>query len=103
GPRQEAKDGAVQLGRATGLPLLVVGVAASPARRLGSWDRLQVPRPFARVALVLKAPVVLPADKAAARAALEAALGEANAEAARAVGATAAGWRASRWVPIAAR
>ena len=87
GPRHEAKDGAVQLARATGLPLLVVGVAASPARRLGSWDRLQVPRPFARVALVLNAPVVLPADKAAARAALEAALGEANAEAARAVGA----------------
>ncbi len=90
GPRHEAKDGALQLARATGLPLVVVGAAAWPARRLGSWDRMVVPRPFARVALVLSGPVVLPADRAAARAALEAALGEANAEAARAVGARAA-------------
>jgi len=90
GPRHRAKDGVVQLARATGLPLVVVGAAAWPAHRLGSWDRMQVPRPFARVALVLSAPLVLPEDKAAARAALEAALGEANAEAARAVGATAA-------------
>jgi len=90
GPRHEAKDGALQLARATGLPLVVVGAAAWPARRLGSWDRMVVPRPFARVAVVLSGPVVLPADRAAARAALEAALGEANAEAARAVGARAA-------------
>ncbi len=85
--RHEAKDGALQLARATGLPLVVVGAAAWPARRLGSWDRMVVPRPFARAALVLSAPLALPADRAAARAALEAALGEANAEAARAVGA----------------
>src|SRR5207245_1199867 len=64
-----------------------VVIAAWPARRLGSWDRMVVPRPFARAALVLSAPLALPADRAAARAALEAALGEANAEAARAVGA----------------
>ena len=87
GPRHAAKDGAVQLASSTGLPLVVVGAAAWPARRLRSWDRLQVPRPFARVVLVLRAPLALPADKAAARAALEAALAEANAEAARAVGA----------------
>jgi len=87
GPRHQAKDGALQLARATGLPLVVVGAAAWPARRLGSWDRMVVPRPFARVALVMSAPLALPADRAAARAALEAALGEANAEAARAVGA----------------
>jgi len=87
GPRHQAKDGALQLARATGLPLVVAGAAAWPARRLGSWDRMVVPRPFARVALVLSAPLALPADRAAARAALEAALGEANAEAARAVGA----------------
>ena len=89
GPRHQAKDGALQLARATGLPLVAVGAAAWPARRLRSWDRMVVPRPFARVAIVLNV-LVLPADRAAARAALEAALGEANAEAARAVGAPAA-------------
>jgi len=87
GPRHRAKEGAVQLARATGLPILVVGAAARPARRLASWDRLQVPRPFARAALVLSVPLVLPTDKAAALAALEAALAQATAEAAALVGA----------------
>jgi lysophospholipid acyltransferase (LPLAT)-like uncharacterized protein len=86
GPRREAKDGVIQLARATRLPLVVIGAAAWPARRLGSWDRMQLPRPFARVALVMSA-VELPADKVAARAALEAALDAANAEAAAVVGA----------------
>ena len=49
GPRHQAKDGALQLARATGLPLVVVGAAAWPARRLGSWDRMVVPRPFAKL------------------------------------------------------
>lgn len=86
GPRHEAKDGVIQLARATRLPLIVIGAAAWPARRLGSWDRMQLPRPFARAVLVMSA-VELPADKGAAHAALEAALGAANAEAAAAVGA----------------
>ena len=86
GPRHQAKDGVIQLGRATRLPLIVIGAAAWPARRLGSWDRMQLPRPFARAVLVMRA-VDLPADKGAAHAALEAALEAANAEAAVAAGA----------------
>jgi len=87
GPRHVAKEGAVQLARATRLPLIAIGAAAHPVRRLGSWDRMQIPRPFARVALVMSAPVVLPAEKAAGVAALEAALARAGAEAAALVGA----------------
>jgi lysophospholipid acyltransferase (LPLAT)-like uncharacterized protein len=87
GPRHRAKEGAVQLARATGLPVLVIAAAAHPARRLGSWDRLQVPRPFARAALVVSAPILLPDDKTAALAALETALADATAEAAQLVGA----------------
>ena len=82
GPRRQAKEGVVQLARATGLPLVVVGAAARPARRLGSWDRMQLPAPFARVALVLRGPIVLPDSKPDAVVALEAALAAANAEAA---------------------
>ena len=52
GPRHEAKDGVVQLARATGLPVVADRRRGRPARRLRSWDRLQLPRPFARVALV---------------------------------------------------
>jgi hypothetical protein len=86
GPRREAKEGAVQLARATGLPILAIGAAAHPARRLASWDRLQVPRPFARVAVVLAPLLVLPPEKTAALAALEATLASATAEAAALVG-----------------
>jgi lysophospholipid acyltransferase (LPLAT)-like uncharacterized protein len=89
GPRRQAKEGVVQLAQATGLPLVVVGAAAKPARRLGSWDRMQLPAPFARVAIVF-ARIELPADKGPALAALEAALAGANAEAATLVGADAA-------------
>ena len=57
GPRHEAKEGVVQLARATRHPVVAIGIASHPGRRLQTWDRLQVPRPFARVALVLSAPV----------------------------------------------
>jgi len=87
GPRRRAKDGAVQLARATGLPLIAIGASARPARRLGSWDRMQLPSPFARLALVMSAPIELPADRDEALVALEAALAAANAEAAALVGA----------------
>jgi lysophospholipid acyltransferase (LPLAT)-like uncharacterized protein len=62
GPRHEAKEGVVQLTRATRLPVVAIGIAAKPARRLRSWDRLQLPRPFARVALVLSAPIGIGRD-----------------------------------------
>jgi len=57
GPRHEAKEGVVQLARATRHPVVAIGIASHPGRRLRTWDRLQVPRPFARVAFVLSAPV----------------------------------------------
>ncbi len=94
GPRHEAKEGVVQLARATGLPVVAFGTAAWPARRLGSWDRLQIPRPFARVAIVTSAPIVVSrradaAALAAAHAAVAAALEQATAAARAAVGAPA--------------
>jgi lysophospholipid acyltransferase (LPLAT)-like uncharacterized protein len=86
GPRHQAKDGAVQLARATKLPLVAIGAAARPVRRMGSWDRMQLPRPFARVALVMSPPIVLPAEKGEGIAVLEAALAAVGAEAAAIVG-----------------
>jgi lysophospholipid acyltransferase (LPLAT)-like uncharacterized protein len=84
GPRHEAKDGIVQLARATRLPIVVLGAVACPARRLGSWDRLQVPWPFARVALVSDA--VDPGAAADPRRAVEDALARVTADASAAVG-----------------
>jgi len=49
GPAFEAKPGVLALAAATGVQLVPIGIAAAPARRLGSWDRVLVPLPFARV------------------------------------------------------
>ena len=89
GPRHHAQAGVVQLARATGLPIVAIGAATRPVRRLGSWDRLQLPLPFGRVALVLGEPLAV-LEEGTAVAAVEAALARVNEAAAAAVGATAA-------------
>ena len=93
GPRHHAQPGVVQLARATRVPIVAIGAATRPVRRLSSWDRLQLPMPFGRVVLVLGEPLAV-GDGAdgddGAVAALEVALTRANEAAAAAVGATAA-------------
>lgn len=49
GPARRCKAGIVAAARATGLPVIPVGAAASASRRLSSWDRFLVPAPGARV------------------------------------------------------
>jgi lysophospholipid acyltransferase (LPLAT)-like uncharacterized protein len=62
GPAGVAKPGALALARATGAPLVPIGIAAAPAHRFGSWDRTALPHPFARVRVVFGAPVLVPRD-----------------------------------------
>jgi lysophospholipid acyltransferase (LPLAT)-like uncharacterized protein len=74
GPRHEAKVGVVQLANATGARIVPIALAAAPCRRLGSWDRMQVPLPFARVAIRLGTPVDVSARDAGALARVQAAM-----------------------------
>jgi len=60
-----------------------------PVRRLGSWDRLQIPLPFARVLLRAGTPIEVGDDVEAARVRLEEALVRADAEVIRDLGADA--------------
>ena len=69
GPRHTMNSGAAWLARATGAPILPVGVAVSRAWRLHSWDRFTIPKPFARLVVCYGDPVTVAAD--AADAALE--------------------------------
>ena len=62
GPRHEAKPGAAMLARLSGAPLVPLTFAADRAWHLGSWDRLALPKPFARVALAVGEPLDVPAD-----------------------------------------
>ena len=52
GPARRLQGGIVALAATTGAPIVPVGVAARPARRLHSWDRFMIPIPFARCAVV---------------------------------------------------
>lgn len=52
GPAEQMAEGAPALARATGAPVLLLGLAARPAIRLNSWDRALLPLPFSRGAVV---------------------------------------------------
>lgn len=62
GPSEVMQLGPIQLARASGRPTFLMGLAVSPAIRLGSWDRGRVPLPFGRAALVLEGPLIAPTD-----------------------------------------
>lgn len=52
GPAREVKAGVLQASAMSGLPILPVAYAATRSWRLGSWDRMIVPLPFARLEYV---------------------------------------------------
>jgi hypothetical protein len=56
GPRHRMNDGVAWMARATGFAVVPVGLGASRAWTLSSWDAFAIPKPFARVVLVYGAP-----------------------------------------------
>lgn len=70
GPAKSVAPGAVAIAQRTGVPLMPVGVWASRAWYLKSWDRFMVPQPFAIVNIAYGDPLYVDSD--AARKALEA-------------------------------
>ncbi len=60
GPAKVAQPGAVWLAGATGNPILPFHVETSRHWTARSWDRTQVPKPFAEAALVIGAPIDVP-------------------------------------------
>jgi lysophospholipid acyltransferase (LPLAT)-like uncharacterized protein len=81
GPVYEAKEGAIRLARAAGVPVLPLSVSAERFWQVKSWDRFQIPKPFTR-AVLLFGPVIWvshacdDAELAQKQAALQAALDE---------------------------
>jgi lysophospholipid acyltransferase (LPLAT)-like uncharacterized protein len=62
GPAQVAQPGAVWLAKATGNPVLPFHLEASRHWTLNSWDRTQIPKPFATVALAVGEPFTVAPD-----------------------------------------
>jgi lysophospholipid acyltransferase (LPLAT)-like uncharacterized protein len=57
GPARVAQPGAVWLARTTGNPILPFHLEADRYWTLNSWDRTQVPKPFATVAIAMGQPL----------------------------------------------
>jgi len=62
GPAGVAQAGAVWLARATGNPVLPFHLEASRHWTLKSWDRTQIPKPFATVSIAMGEPFSVPPD-----------------------------------------
>jgi lysophospholipid acyltransferase (LPLAT)-like uncharacterized protein len=60
GPARVAQPGAVWLAQATGNPVLPFHLEANRHWSLRSWDRTQIPKPFATVALAVGEPLDVP-------------------------------------------
>jgi len=81
GPRHVAQPGVVFLAKATGAAVVPVSYAADRVWRLNSWDRMVIPKPFARVLINAGEPLTLQRDAddatvEALRARIEAVLNE---------------------------
>jgi lysophospholipid acyltransferase (LPLAT)-like uncharacterized protein len=57
GPARVAQPGAVWLASATGHPIVPLHLEAAPAWTVSSWDRHQIPKPGADVAIAIGAPI----------------------------------------------
>ena len=66
GPARVVQPGAVWLAKVTGNPVLPFHLEADRAWTLNSWDRTQIPKPFATVAIVVGEPFYVARDENAA-------------------------------------
>ena len=62
GPARVAQPGALWLAKATGNPIIPFHLEADRHWTMKSWDRSQIPKPFARVGLAFAPPMVVPRD-----------------------------------------
>jgi lysophospholipid acyltransferase (LPLAT)-like uncharacterized protein len=62
GPAHIAQPGAVWLAKSTGNPVLPFHMEAQRHWTLNSWDRTQIPKPFATVSIAMGKPFDVPAD-----------------------------------------
>jgi hypothetical protein len=85
GPRGQVQPGVVALAALAGAPIVPIAFGARPVWRLGTWDALEVPAPFARCVAVFGAPLAVArdADRECLAKDLQRGLDEATAAAAR--------------------
>jgi lysophospholipid acyltransferase (LPLAT)-like uncharacterized protein len=62
GPRYVAKNGVTLLAKKTGSPMLIFSVEAKSYWTVNSWDKMQIPKPFAKAAVLIADPIYVPAN-----------------------------------------
>ena len=62
GPAERMKPGAPYVASRSGLPVIALAAASDACWSVRSWDRLRIPRPFARVRLEFSPPIAVPAE-----------------------------------------
>jgi lysophospholipid acyltransferase (LPLAT)-like uncharacterized protein len=62
GIARQAGEGVIRLARATGRPIVGIGVASAPEIRLENWDRSRIALPFGRTVCFLAPPLEVPRD-----------------------------------------
>jgi lysophospholipid acyltransferase (LPLAT)-like uncharacterized protein len=67
GPARVAQPGAVWLAKVTGNPIVPFHIESSRHWTLNSWDRTQIPKPFATTSIAIGEPLEVPPDADTAR------------------------------------
>ena len=62
GPNEVIAAGSLQIARRSGQPVFLMGIAASPAAQMKTWDRIMWAAPFGRGAVVWEGPLRVPPD-----------------------------------------
>ncbi len=58
GPAEQVKPGIAQISIKSGLPVVPVCYASSRFKRLSSWDKFYIPKPFSKGVVVIGAPLL---------------------------------------------
>jgi lysophospholipid acyltransferase (LPLAT)-like uncharacterized protein len=74
GPGEVIAEGSLQIARRSGQPVFLMGIAASPAAQMATWDKIMWALPFGRGSVVWEGPLYVPKD--ADGAAIEALVGD---------------------------
>lgn len=64
GPARKFATGALVAAQRVGVPIVGIGLSASRAWHLRSWDRFMIPKPFSKVCIVYTTPTVVVASSA---------------------------------------
>ena len=65
GPRYQIKPGVAMIAIKTEIPIMAISWKANRFWEANSWDRLKIPKPFSKIEITIKEPVIFDKDSPA--------------------------------------